>query len=686
MKSLFLYITLLLSIATTAEAEVFNPGRQLRSGRGGGATLSTKSDASSSSATVNRVIEPSYAWQIDMPLGQTSPATIDTLMLNYAQRLVPSLAFGPASAITGNYGCAGIDMIYFTRPEVPLFMFDGPLRPYLPDVKRQIFYNTRIPMTLLGYETGGGKQVGQDHLHAIFSGNINRQAQVGAFLSYPYSRGYYENQSMKDFSWGLNGSYMGDHYEMQAAFAQFNSLNKENGGITDDEYILDPEGVQGGAAHVSSRNIPVNLSGATNRVRGLQLMVNNRYKLGFHRVEMDSVKTDSVVKRIFVPVTAFAWTFNFRNGAHTFRDGSRADEKYWENTYLTPGTTLDRTKYWTVDNTVGVSLLEGFNKWAKFGLSAFLHHQVTKYVQTADTISNPDPDLTPFPFDHRLAPSNTEHRLYVGARLEKRLGSLLTYNAEGEFGLIGKTAADLRLSGDVSTKFRLRSDSVKVTAYGQFSNLLPSFFLREYLSNHFVWSNDFGKTRRVRLGGCLDIAHTGTTLSAGVENVQNLVYFNSKALPVQHTGNLQIISATLKQQLGFKAWHWDNDITWQTVTGASDVLRLPALSIYSNMYLQFKIATLYMQLGVDCQYYTRYKALAYQPATMSFYNQDEGIKVGNYPLCNAYANMKLSKVRFFVMFSHVNEGLFGGTDYFSTAHNPLNPRRLQFGLTVDFAN
>ena len=69
---------------------------------------------------------------------------------------------------------------------------------------------------------------------------------------------------------------------------------------------------------------------------------------------------------------------------------------------------------------------------------------------------------------------------------------------------------------------------------------------------------------------------------------------------------------------------------------------------------------------------------------MAFYNQRE-IECGNYPLMNVFANMKLSKVRFFVMMSHVNQGLMGN-NYFSMPHYPLNPRRFQIGLSVDFPN
>ena len=53
---------------------------------------------------------------------------------------------------------------------------------------------------------------------------------------------------------------------------------------------------------------------------------------------------------------------------------------------------------------------------------------------------------------------------------------------------------------------------------------------------------------------------------------------------------------------------------------------------------------------------------------------------------NAYVNMKLSRARFFVLFSHVNQGMFGGNNYFSLPHYPLNPRRFQMGVVVDFVN
>ena len=75
--------------------------------------------------------------------------------------------------------------------------------------------------------------------------------------------------------------------------------------------------------------------------------------------------------------------------------------------------------------------------------------------------------------------------------------------------------------------------------------------------------NEFGKTRRVRFGGELDIPHTGTHLSAGVENVQNLIYFDESSLPTQHRPNIQVFSATLDQHLRVGILNWHNTVTYQ---------------------------------------------------------------------------------------------------------------------------
>ncbi|MCI9042726.1 MAG: putative porin [Muribaculaceae bacterium] len=613
----------------------------------GGRTLPRPSSgsASSSSSSSKAPEQKVYAWEMTSPLGYRIPSSVDTLLHNYYLQAVPN-DVTPAWATTGNLGAEGIDMIYMQRKPQSAFFFRDALSHWLPTLGNHKFYNSRIPMTLLSYNTGGGKEFAQDRLKGIFSGNVNKRLQFGANFDYIYSKGSYTAQSVKAISWGGSASYMGDRYELQAFFNAWNSLNKENGGITDDRYITDPAQLQGGVSTIQPNAIPVNLNDAHTRVTGAELMLNNRYKLGFWRdLEPDSIlgpdgkmMPDTIIPREFVPVSAITWTFDYRRGRHLFDNGNPSEgDKFWENRYLSLDGTHDVTRYHSIRNTLGLSLIEGFHKYAKFGLSAFITHELRKYTQAVDSVTDPrNPGdviegLTPYPYPDRVAPSGSENFVWVGGQLTKATGSLLRYDATARFGLLG------RALGEVD----LRANRVA-----------------------------FPKTR--------------TRIGFNVENVQNLIYFDSIAMPAQHGSNIQVVSASLSQDFKLGILNWQNKLTWQKSTDKA-IVPLPELAVYSNLFILFKVATLHVQLGVDCDWYSSYYAYNYQPATTAFYTQDK-IKVGNYPYMNAYVNMKLSKARFYVLFSHINQGSIGGKEYFSLPHYPMNPRRFLLGVSVDFTN
>lgn len=636
------------------------------------------------------VLAPSYAWEIIPPLGLHDPSTIDTLFTGYGQESVPVDSY-LVYAATGNLGGAGIDMDYLRQQDMSAFFFRDAVARWRPTEGSHRYYNTRIPMTLLSYNTAGGRENKQDRLKAVFSGNASKQLQIGANLDYLYSKGSYNYQAIKNLTWGMSASYIGDRYELQTFFNHWNGLNQQNGGITDDLYITDPAELQGGQSSINAKSIPTNLTMARTRLKGQEFYMNHRYKVGFWRVTPpnDTVPGDTVEHRTYVPVTSFIWTMDYRDGSHNFFNGSPSEASaFWENQYLTTGESNSPTSYWSLSNTLGVSLLEGFNKYAKAGLSAYVTHEIRKFKQCADTLpisgaGRPEL-LTPYPYDVKVDPRGTQNLLWVGAQLTKQQGSLLRYEATAKIGVVGAAAGEVYADGHVQTRFKLLGDSVAITAYGRFANETAPYLMNNYVSNYFIWKNDFSKIRRLRFGGELLVRKTGTRINIGVENVQNLIYFNSQSLPEQCGSSIQVFSASVQQNFHFRALHWDNRVLYQTSSEKS-VLALPALSIYSNLYLQFKIArVLDVQFGVDCDFYTKYYAPSFQPATMSFINQRD-IKVGNYPFMNLYANMKLKRARFYLMMSHINMGMTG-KNYFAMPHYPMNPRMFQMGVSVDFAN
>ena len=316
----------------------------------------------------------------------------------------------------------------------------------------------------------------------------------------------------------------------------------------------------------------------------------------------------------------------------------------------------------------------------------YAQHEIRRYTQVVDSISGlatlPE-GLDALPCD--VAHRTTENLMYVGGQLTKQHGSILTYDAMAKFGVLGDVAGDVEANGDVKTRLHLFGDTVTIRGYGYFKNTEAPYLMKHFISNHYAWSNDFSKETRFRVGGELNIPFSGTNVNVGYETLKNYLYFGENGTPAQCSSPIHVLSATLRQHLRFGILTWDNELTYQTSSN-EQVLPLPKFAVYSNLFIKFTVAkVLKVQLGADGNYYTSYYAPAYNPALMNFHNQSE-VKCGNFAFVNVYANFRMKQARFYVSYTHANKGLFGGDNYFSTPHYPLNPARFQFGVSVNFVN
>lgn len=396
----------------------------------------------------------------------------------------------------------------------------------------------------------------------------------------------------------------------------------------------------------------------------------------------------SWLKNEYVPVTSFIHTLDFNNYRRIY-ESYVTPENFYLNTYdadekLTGDSLYDKTRHFDLRNTLAISMLEGFNKWAKAGLKIFAASDLRHF-------SLPDSTGTA---------SYNEHNLSVGAQISKTQGHMLHYNVLGETWLVGEDAGQLKIDAKLDVNFPLFGDTVTLAASGFFHRLNPTFYYRHYHSKHYWWDNDnLDKIMHSRVEGVLSYQKTRTTLRVAVDELSNYTYFaQSYTLGDNdaHTGNsvevkqnssaISLITAQLSQNFTVGPFNWENVITYQKST--SSALPVPTLNVYSNLYLNFKIAhVLKCNFGADARYFTSYYAPSYSAALGQFTVQDgdNRTKVGNYPLINVYANFHLKHTRFFVMFSHVNSGS-GNRQYFSTPHYPLNERIFRFGLSWNFFN
>ena len=672
-----------------------------------------------------------YMWKLSETLDNRTIIPADTASLNFQSTNLVEGMFGHYNYL-GNLGSPRLSRLFFEREESEPTIFMAPFSSFFIRPDQVLFTNSNVPYTNLTYYKAGNKVNGEERFKSYFSVNVNKQLAFGFNIDYLYGRGYYQNQSTSHFNAGLFGSYIGEKYQVQAVYNNFFLKMNENGGIADDQYITRPENMSGGKKEYESTTIPVKLEQSSNRNKDFYIYLTQRYRLGFTRrvrntqegkptvsapkassspsseaeisasnndialpndsIASKSVSTlaaandslpsvstadnDSLFEEEFVPVTSFIHTLKVERSRHQFRSGSEPEGFFPEDYKLYKNYSNDSTTAFSVKNVFGIALLEGFNKYAKAGLTAYISHKFSRYdLMNTDTLT----DMRRIRY--------TEQEIFLGGELAKREGKLLHYNVNGEVGLVDKAIGQFRVNANLDLNFRLWKDTVNFYARGYVSNTLPSFYMRHYHSNHYNWDNDnMDKEFRTRVEGELNISRWGTNLRAGVENIKNYTYFNQSALPEQNGGNIQVLSATLKQDFRLGVFHLDNEVTWQK-TSNETVLPLPQLSLYHNFYILAKLAkkVLTVQLGADVRYFTKYNAPAYAPGVQQFHLQptDDLVEIGGYPIVNVYANLHLKRTRIFAMMYHVNAGM-GSANSFLVPHYPINPRLFKIGVSWNF--
>ena len=642
-----------------------------------------------------------YQWKVTRRLGNIVPIPVDTLHAGFQNTNDPAGPTGQYNYL-GNLGSPRMSRIFFDRKEESQFFFTDPYDQSVLRPEDVTFTNTFSPYTNLTYYKSFHNRNSEERFKSYFAVNANKKLGFGFYIDYLYGRGMYNNQSTAFFNGGLFASYRGDKYDMHFIFNNDNLKMRENGGITDDRYITDPLDMAEGKKQYESTDIPTVLNKVWNHNTSYHAFLTHRYNLGFYKEKVDSLTNnkkpevnDSIEStREFVPVTSFIHTLELDfNGRKYITQDDAQNRQYFEHTYF-GNDSLDQNRRTSVRNTFGISLREGFNKWAKAGLTAFLTHEYRDFTL---------PDSTDVP-NQRIIKHYKENVVYVGGELLKEQGKLLHYKVLGEFAVAGEDAGQFRLEGNGDLNLNLLGDSVRLDVNAYIKNLNPIFYYRNFHSKHYWWDNsDLSKIMRTRVEGKLNFNRLGTTLRAGVENIKNYTYLANTSVPVtnsngeiisfknnaavrQYSGNIQVFTAMLQQKLKFGIFHLDGEVAYQKSSEQS-ILPLPELSAYGNLYLHAGLVknVLQVSLGADVRYFTKYNAPDYSPVIGQFYlqNPESTIAIGGCPMVNVYANLHWKRTRIFVMMYNVNQNS-GNSRYFLAPHYPISPRILKLGISWNF--
>ena len=685
MRQLYL---LLICLGCTLYAVAQSGDRSARGGDRGGFSLSNLSEVQKEipdslllpDSTEHRRIE---AFRLLGNLGDRIEVAMDSSRLNYYNSTLAdskSLSY----AYLANLGSPGQTRIFSERKEARDFVFADAYAPYMTTSENAFFYDTKVPYTNLLYTRAGTKVNQEEQLKGTLVSNFGKHLNIGADLDYIYSRGYYNSNGNKLLNYRFFGNYLTDKYEAHAYFGNFSVTNYENGGLTEDRYITAPEDFVEGKRVVDSKAFPVRFTDTWNHIKSKQLFFSHRYNLGFYR-EPSGEEADTT--EVFIPVSSIIHTLSYEDYDRLFISNSPVIDTCYANTYNFDTKLRDKQSGWTLKNTVALAMREGFQDWVKLGFTAFVSFEKRRFKMPVLPDFDDRDNLLPYPQVGSIQPEALiydQFSTYVGARISKQRRGFLTYNVEGELCVVGHDFGEFRAKGELKTTFPLFKKNAAITAEAHFKNLTPAFFLNHFNSRYFSWHNDFSMTQQLRVGAKVDIEQSKTQLAANVESIQNHVFIGSNGVPVQHDKNLQIITARLKQDFRVGILGWENEAAYQ-LSSNQEVLPLPDLSLYTNLFISFKIAkVLTTQIGADMRYHSAYYAPYYEPATQQFQTQS-AVKVGNSPLINVYANFHLKQARFFAMLYNAGTQVID-PNYFSLAHYPLNPMILKLGVSVVFNN
>ncbi len=677
-----------------------------------------------------------FQWRVDRRLGTVIDAENNDTVVHNFQNFNNTEGYTGHYNFLGNVGSPRLSRVFMEREQGDDFLFLQPFSFFRTALQDFRFTNTLSPITNLAYHKCGNSQNGEDRVRAYFASNINKVSGLGFKLDYLYGRGYYNSQANSMFGSTFYGYHRGERYNIHA-YVNVNDMKMgENGGIENDDYIENPQSFQ---QKYSSKDIPVMLSQTWNRNHEQNFYLTHKYNLGFYReIEVpDSLKPtppsagellaslpdslqqvlreDSVARlamvdsllrqwqsqqlapQEFIPVTSIIHTLDVRRLNHNYVAHSTPDDYYTHHYFGQWSDVYDKTRSLAVRNTVGVALREGFNKWAQMGITLFGTHELRHYNMA---------DWTP-QLDTVGRRKYVENDISVGGELARTQGKLIHYNVNGEVWLVGQRSGDFSVDGNIDLGMRVgRKDSLAVNVHAYVKHQTPDFYYRHYHSQSAWWDNTLDRELRTRIEGSLRLRRVGTRLNVGFENVAHYTYFGmqntlkdstkvgslvpgdyTRAVAVRQTGgSVQVLSATLGQDLKFGPVHWDSEVTYQQSTDKV-ALPLPQVTLYTNVYLLFHIAkVLRVQLGGDMRYFTSYYAPDYSTSVGQFAVQDAQnarVKIGNYPIVNAYVNLYLKHCRLYVAMNHVNQG---SGHAFWAPHYPINPRTFHFGLSWNFFN
>ena len=487
-------------------------------------------------------------------------------------------------------------------------------------------------------------------LDSFFTLNFSRRLNVSIAYTGLRSLGKYRSAlvSQGNFRTTFHYETKNNQYNVRGHIATQDILNEESGGLTAESILAfttnDP--------NFSDRaRLDVNLDDTENYLQGSRVYLEQDYQLLSSKDSAN--QKDFTNLKIGHILVSNKNTYEFRQnapsnfiGATNYSGNIRDDVK---NTFLKNQFFLE------------------FN--SKYVLGTFkAKTSIMNYSHGYDNIINQTSNIN----TRKLRGSAISFGADWRAKVSK-----FQLDASGEITPGSARLAGTNLRGNLSFK----KDSLFFIKAGVLLNSKsPNFnyLLHQSTYDAYNWENDFENIRTQNLGFQMDSRWFNAAVN--LTNIENYTYFDENNKPQQYSENVTYLKVKASREFIYKKFALYNTIMYQNVSGGSAVFRVPDLITRNTLYYSdywFKGKPMQVQIGATFNYFTTYKANAYNPVLAEFTLQNSE-DIG-FPTVDLFFNGQIRRTR---IFFRVDNALsdFGKRNYFSAPNYPYRDFTIRFGL------
>lgn len=617
-----------------------------------------------------------FVWHVDTYRNKLNMSAIDSVLYD-SHIYYPYQRLGVGDAYQGSLGGASIPLSYFDRPRFDDYTFASPFYSYLWTPENANFYNVKVPFSQFSYYWGGQKKKAEESFHIIHAQNISPSTGFNVDYKSRGKRGDYDNERGRAKNLSVALQHTGQKYSLHAGYIFNTTQNYENGGLVNDLDLGDTD-------FELPENIPVRLGDARNTFKNNTYYVVQSYGIPLRKLTEDDF---SIADRSSIFV---GHSFTYSRWGKVYSD-TRANSQwtetidiegeepqtvtheYYDNWYINPIETRDSLFESVMTNRVFMQI-QPFDREGVIGtIDAGIGMDNHRYYQ-----------FSPGDYISGDFKAHKETAYYAYGAVEGKIKRYADWGGDLKIHPTGYRSGDLSAGAHASVSAFIKGKPVTLSGKFSYERRSPGYWESNYFSNHYAWSNSFDKENETRIEAALLIPSFDLEVRAWQSVVNNKIYYNASSLPTQHDGSVSVTGVYARKDFRLGGFHLNHRVLLQW-SSAEEIIPVPLASAFLAYYFEFNVVrnVLRVQVGFDARYNTPYYAFGYNPSVMAFYNQREK-EVGGYPMIDAFVSAKWKRMRILVKYQHVNNGLFGGEDYFMLHRYPQNAGVMKLGISWNF--